>query len=335
MASRKRDAAQIERFLTDLARKDWVRRTERSTWPKFIFHYADIRNVVNVLNEGRLYSRKYLEDNRGLPVSSGSASILAGTDPFVLDCVRFYFRPQTPTQYHAEGVRSQTSLLKSRFPDAHCPVPVFLLFDSASILMRDDCQFSDGSLASPKARIYSSAKDLEDLPWKKIYHSGPFDSSRADESDIILRRNAEIIIPRELEINSLRYIICRSEAEKETLLYLLPDRLRSRYHRIILATSRINLYFRQHTYIDTVRLSSSATYFHFSPETQSIGPFNLRVKLRAPFLDIAPESEDFILEEPFNYKWELPEPADDYKIRMFLDENLVYANSFEETEIPF
>lgn len=271
MVTLKSDANQIKRFLSNLAQQDWIRRTERRWWPKFVFHYTDIRNAVRILQEGYLYSRKHLEDTKRLLVSSGSPAILAGTNTLIKDCVRLYFRPKTPTQYHAEGIRSQATLVTSKFPNAHCPVPVFFLFDAAKILACDDCYFSDGGLGAHKYKILSKAAELEQLPWKKIYHTGLFDHSKAEESDIVFRRNAEVIIPRRLDLDALRYVYCRSNAEQETLLYLLSPDLRKQYQDKIIATTRSTLFYRQHTFIEFVRLSSEAAYVHFSPETKSPG----------------------------------------------------------------
>lgn len=123
----KDDAERIKQFLQNLSEEEWIKRSERRWWPRFVFHYTDIMNAAKVLNGGVLYSRQEAETRNLLSVSSGSSAVLAGTTAFVRSCVRFYFRPQTPTQFHAEGVRSAKSLSKSPYPDAHCPVPVFFL----------------------------------------------------------------------------------------------------------------------------------------------------------------------------------------------------------------
>ena len=203
----KHDADQIRAVLDNLSQMDWVRRSERRWWPKFLCHYTDIRNAARILSSGYLYSRQRLEDTLRLPVSSGSNEVLAGTQSWLKDCVRLYFRPKTPTQYYAEGVKSAETLQRSKFPDAHCPVPVFFLFDSAEILSREDSWFSDRGLASRNYQIMSTAQDLADLEWRKIYHTGPIDFSRPEESDIISRRNAEVVIPGYLDMKSLKWIL--------------------------------------------------------------------------------------------------------------------------------
>ena len=333
MDSMKPDADQIRIVLDDLGRQDWVKHTERRWWPKFLFHYTDIRNAVQILREGYLYSRKYLEDQGRSIISSGSPVVLAGTDITIKDCVRLYFRPKTPTQYYAEGIRSQETLARSRFPEAHCPVPIFFLFDSIEILARSDCRFSDGNLASPQAHVLSTAEHLEQLPWRKIYHTGWIDHAKSENSDIVFRRHAEAIIPQKLDLSALRYIYCRSEAERVTLLYLLPPDLRNRYRSKVVASTRSGLFYRQQTFVETVRLSSGVASFYFSPETKSRGPFRLRVEIGTASTQRSHNVDDFVLGKFFSFKISVPDDA--YTIRLFLDDHLAYANTYDKVEIPF
>jgi len=219
MPDLKPDSERIRNFLKALEQQNWVKRGERRWWPRYIFHYTDIKNIVEILKVGQLFSREYLEKISGLPTSSGSASVLAGTDYFTKDCVRLYFRPRTPTQYWAEGIRSRKTLESSKYSDAHCPIPIFLLFDSSEILTRADCWFSDGGLNSFTAQRLYTAEDLENLPWQKIYHNTWYTPHSAAESDIAFRRNAEVIVHKKLDLTALRSIHCRSEAEKEMLAW--------------------------------------------------------------------------------------------------------------------
>ena len=168
----KSDADQIRAVLNDLSQMGWIARTERQNWPRFLFHYTDVQNAAHILSSGFLYSRRHLEDSIGMPVSSGSDEVLAGTQPWIKNYVRLYFRPKTPTQYYAEGVKSSLTLSNSSFPDAHCPVPVFFLFDSAEILSRGDCLCSDKGLGSRDHKIMSTAQNLANLEWQKIYTQG-------------------------------------------------------------------------------------------------------------------------------------------------------------------
>ena len=331
----KSDADQIRAVLNDLSQMDWIRRSERRWWPSFLCHYTDIQNAARILSSGFLYSRQHLEDTQRLAVSSGSDEVLAGTQSWIKNCVRLYFRPKTPTQYHVEGVKCAQNLLRSRFSDAHCPVPIFFLFDSAEILSREDCWFSDRGLASSNYEIMSTAQELVDLEWLKIYHTGRFDRSRPEETDIASRRMAEVVVPDRLDLRSLKWIYCRSEAEKDTLLHLLTDALRPQYERRIVATTRSDLFFRQQTYLESVRMDSEAAYLSFSPDTQSQGPFHLQVIIRSDHNIRQRENDEFLLQKG-KYRWKIYTGFDDYELEIRLDEHLFFRNRhIEVDDIPF
>lgn len=181
---------QVRECFEKLAQQDWIRQTER-WWLKFAFHYTDIRNAAQILCDGCLYSREQAQNLRKIVVSSGSREVLSATDTSILDSVRLYFRPKTPTQFYAEGVHSLATLACSKFSDAHCPVPVFFLFDLAKVLTLPNSQFSDRGLGSHEYRLSNTMQELQALPWKQIYHNDRLNPEMARE--IVARRNAEIV----------------------------------------------------------------------------------------------------------------------------------------------
>jgi len=331
----KQSEAEFRAFLQEIAKQDWIKRSERRWWPHFVFHYTDIRNAARILEDGVLYSRLQAEARGKLAVSSGSTVVLAGTSENIKDYVRLYFRPKTPTQYHAEGVHSSQSLEQSPFPDAHCPVPVFFLFDAAKILSHPESLFSDRGLGGHGYQLYSTLDELRQLPWKKIYHTGWIDQSdRKSAHEIIACRNAEVIVPRQLSLDALRFIYCRSEAEKETLLFLLSPTARQRYQTKIFASARSAPFFRRRTFVESALLTDREIRLRFSPETESPGPFRLRVTLTTSRTFVK-ETENFVLGPSYEYMIPLRRPLSHYQIQVFLDEHLVYANTFEERNLPF
>ena len=127
---RKRDRHRIVAKLDDLVGR--YKYDARSWWPNFLFHYTALENAVSILESGALYSRDKAKSRGLLGTDSASASVLARTSDAYKGYARLYFRPKTPTQYSNEGIRPHGSLVH----DAHCPVPVFLLFDSRDVLTR-------------------------------------------------------------------------------------------------------------------------------------------------------------------------------------------------------
>ena len=137
----KQDGQRIVAKLDDLVRR--YKGDARSWWANFVFHYAELQNAISILETGALYSRDEATNRGLLSTDSASASVLASTSDAYKSYVRLYFRPKTPTQYSNEGIRPHDAIVH----DAHCPVPVFLLFDSRDVLTRTSTRFSNGSLA--------------------------------------------------------------------------------------------------------------------------------------------------------------------------------------------
>ena len=122
--------------------------------------------------------------------------------------------------------------------------------------------------------------------------------------------------------------------EKETLLHLLSKNLRKKYEPIIAASTSRRVFFRQHTFVERVRLSSKTIRFEFSPETRSIGPFRKDLVISSPQLDhdILRDGSAFDVNTPLRVI--LPKELDLYTVRLELDGHLAYANDFKVLRQP-
>ncbi|HSK71375.1 MAG TPA: DarT ssDNA thymidine ADP-ribosyltransferase family protein [Pyrinomonadaceae bacterium] len=319
----KPDSDEIKLFLDNLAKKSWL--ASRSVWVKYIFHHTDIHNVIEILKSGKLLCRRLLEETGRMPVDNASRPIISSTESAVKNYVRLYFRPRNPTQYRNEGVRP----LNRQWEESHCPVPVFLLFDSKEILTLDDCQFSEGNLASTGIQgLHSTVTELEMFDFRKIYHDSPH-----NDRAINFHKNAEVVVLNELDLSALRYIVCRSPAEKETLLNLLPTNIFNRWSSKIVIDTKVNFFFRRWSFLQTVELTAKYAAFNFSPDTIEPGPFHLIVKRRGSE-EKSFENRDFYANEQVVF--EFPEDILVYEIEVELDGNLIYSGRFDGSdEIPF
>ena len=127
--ARKRDQKQIIAKLDELAAR--YKSDSRSWWPKFLFHYSELQNVVSILESGVLLSRSGAVSRGLLQIDSASQSVLLKTSEklskSVYACI-FVRRHLLSIQMKAfahEIIDSHGS---------HCPIPVMLLFDSRDIL---------------------------------------------------------------------------------------------------------------------------------------------------------------------------------------------------------
>jgi hypothetical protein len=321
----KPDHEDFRQFLNALPKKLALDRI-RSYWTKYAFHFTDVRNAANILKQGRVLSRANLKTGNFVDIAS--PSVIAHTRSEVKNNVRLYFRPRTPTQHQSEGIRPADQLWES----SHCPVPVFLLFDLFQILVRDDCLFSDGNLAALGFdSLCSSAAELATFDFKKIYSDS---SVTADEKrEIIKSRNAEIVIPGELDLTALKLVYCRSAAEKETLLYLLPAKVAKLWAQRIAVASTATLFFRKWAFVETAVLDHDSIVLNFSPDSEKGGPFELLI-IRTANDNRSQRISQFYANRKIRIGFKTK--VWEYKVEVYLDNHLAYAGSYDGADdIPF
>ncbi len=222
--------------------REWV--------PRFLYHFTDLRNAVGIVKNSCIFPRE-TAISRGLMANdNASESVIASTRDEARAKARLYFRPRTPTQYRNEGTRSPQELEMG----AHCPVPVFFLFDFVGVLSQPGVEFSDGGLGTSRARIGASRSLFESIPFQLVYHDAAVDRSERDE--VVFRRHAEVLVAEGLGLdNHLKYIVCRSDAERRTLAELANPSI-ARW-RDKLVTAERQLFFFRGSFCETVQSQGS------------------------------------------------------------------------------
>ncbi|MBN1139358.1 MAG: DUF4433 domain-containing protein [Anaerolineae bacterium] len=252
----------IETWASRLGSLDW--------WPRFVYHFTDVRNAVRILQSGHLYSRSEAEQRGLMIVDNASPEIIDQTRPEHLQYVRLYFRPKTPTQYRNEGIRPFN---QRQLGGAHCPIPIYFCFDALSVLALDESEFSDGNMGSPRASHSGERDFFLSIPFHLVFHNRWFTPDERDE--VIFRRNAEVLVQTSLPLDStLRFIACRSAPERQTLLQLLPADLRQQWEARIRLGEQ-GLFERKWTYVEEVVTVDDNLIFRFNPNTLTPGPFNV------------------------------------------------------------
>ncbi|MEK4930321.1 DarT ssDNA thymidine ADP-ribosyltransferase family protein [Bacillus sp. FSL K6-1338] len=239
---------------TEMAKSDWI--GSRKWWTNYIFHFTNINNAVEILKQKRLCSRQKALSEGLMVTDNASRDVIAITEEKRKQYVRFYFRPRTPTQFHNEGFKSVN---QKEHLNAHCPVPVFFLFDSLAMLSRTDSYFTYGNLAR-NPDVYCKSEDFRGMPFQNVYHD-----QWHYEDQITFNRHAEVIIPNECDLNDLKYVVCRSQAEKETLINVYNDFSANTIDSYkVLVKPSLHLFFRKWFYIDKVTLSEQCIVFEFN-----------------------------------------------------------------------
>ena len=320
----------IRQHIDELKAQPWLDQA-RQWWPGCLFHCTDIRNVVSILEQGELASRSQVKSTGLLQIDIASPAIIERTNPKWHDHVRLYFRPKAPTQYNNEGFRP----VSKRARNSHCPVPIYLIFDAAAVLSRSDSHFSDGNLSSSLTTVDGDVSFLRQIPFDLVYHSERFDES--DRHEIVRRRHAEVLVPRRMELDGLRSIVCRSHAEYKTLLQLLSPESHSRWARKIGVLAGLQLFHRQWTFVEQVDMNSQRIVIRFNRSTVTPGPFDVWVEID----ETATRQKFHWRNGAYECNRELTlslsnlKDSSEYVARLYLDGHLAHADRYLDDDLPF
>ncbi|MBC8263054.1 MAG: DUF4433 domain-containing protein [Anaerolineales bacterium] len=311
----------IERWSARLGNLGW--------WPRYVYHFTDIHNAASIIQSGYLYSRAEVERRGLMRVDNASSEIMEQTRPEHLKFVRLYFRPRTPTQYRNEGIRP---INRRELGGAHCPVPIYFCFDALTVLALDDTEFSNGNMGSPRASHSSERDFFLSIPFYLVFHNRWFTPDERDE--IIFHRNAEVLVPDSLLLTpALKFIACRSAAERQTLLHLLPADLRRQWlPRIRLGEQ--GLFERKWTYVEEVITVDGKIVFRFNPNTRTPGPFQVSFSYREA--GKGPERTWEVEQAALNNLLRIRVPGAVWgTVTLHLDDALAFADTLDFEEIPF
>jgi hypothetical protein len=326
----KQDAAFIRSYLQERDAQLAEARAIPRWWPRYAYHFTDVQNAARIIASGVLYSRKLAVDLALMVVENADTTVIARSPELTERSARFYFRPKTPTQYHNEGVRPVGSRTRH---DAHCPVPVFFLFPLPDVLAREGVVFTDTAAYWTEVQIGQTIEDLRRLRWEDIYSDGPMPQSRRNE--LTGYRRAEILVPNSLEIDGVHRILCRTPAERETLLFLLDRDQRAAWRpRIEIAGAQVRWLFQaEWVYVESVQWTDTGLLFKFNPRAVVL-PF--RIEIRSFETDELLYDREGNLEFSYrNSQFQVPLASRNrrVRVRVTLDGCLAYGATLNRLEI--
>lgn len=325
MRWQKPDADDIAAFMRDLPDRSGLG-PERQWWPRWLYRSDHVENAARILNTGFLLSRARAEQSGKVVHDSASQGHIGQLTDRQRDYARLYFRPRTPTQYVNEGIRPKDMVEYG----VQMPVPVYLLF-SVKLLQCVGVEFTRGRLALG-TQTGSSYDFLSSIVFKDVYHDGPVGLRR---SEILNARHAEVIKKGWLDLEHLRHIVCRSSAERETLLYLLSDDARSRWRqRIIVDEGRRRLFFKRGTFLREVTLNRERIELRFYENTHAEfrGPFELRVVADTDVGQRVVNINEYSVDERPLVLQPL-QPLNKYGLRITLNGDLAFAGQYDGTDM--
>lgn len=326
----KPDSQEIELFIDELQNAKWLDKS-RGWWPRFIYHFTNINNAVSILENEKLFSRNIGKQNGTMITDNASTEVIEQTVDQWKDYVRLYFRPRVPTQYNNEGLRP----IGQRALNSHCPVPIYLMFDSKKLLSREGVWFSQGSLASSVSRIYSTAADLKQIPFHQVYHDTFFNPS--EKPTIIYHRQAEVVIRDELDLTDLKHIWCRSEAEYATLLNLLSPTAKEKWKSKIGGGKKGNLFFRNWIFVEEVNMNNESINFKFNTPITRCDPVHILVEIFETSTNrkYIWELQEFAIPPELTLSLSKVQYPQAYEVSLVIDGQIMFYDKYNKKDLDF
>ncbi len=306
----------------------------RQHWPPRLFRHEPVENAAAILRSGRLLSRnmaKALVTAGGLPLRDIADKAVIASQAHAHAFARLYFRPKSPTQYHIEGIRKPSEYYHGD-PDTHAPVLVVMVFESKGILTTPGVQFSNGNMQSPRTACSAGDAEFKKLPFESIYHVGAL--NMAFEADVIRCRCAEVLAPSPLILDDrLQAILCRSPAERATLLHFLKDDA-DRWAPRIRVFSELGIFENNFAYVDDVKVSEKGVLvsLHHRRDSQPV-----RIDVRITSIDKG-WTKRFYLEQTttgHNVNTAIDLQPGQYLVEVLVDNCLGYRAVSLIDELPF
>lgn len=298
----------------------------RRHWPSRLFRHEALENAIKILELGSILSRNHATDVLQRDVAPDE---IINSNHLAHRFARLYFRPRTPTQYRIEGIRKPEEI----WNDRHAPVIFMFVFKSRILLNRETVHFSKGNMQVPDAEILDGDDSFRSLIFEKIYHEGSYGQENAD---IKVWRCAEVLIESPLVLDeSLEAIVCRSDAERKTLIFMLGDYSINWADKIMVMTQP-GFFNAEYAFVESVDLAGDGVKVRFHPRVKA--PVDSEVRLSISNVTNPFDRRDFRrqsldLRVRWNFAFE-PEVAD-YLVEIEIEGELAYRNTLRFEADPF
>ncbi len=227
-----------------------ILKAKHSSWSGYIYHFTHLTNAIEIIKNKKILSR-----NKAIGFADAAGAVV-GRRHTAHEFARFYFRPQTPTQFYNECLglditdKYYESALRLGLPK--CPIPVFFRFNLQEVLlkMRDKCYMSNGNMQTNWAVVKPVLQMLSKFNFSDVY-STIFNTSDGDYRTYINYSQQEFLIKDEFDFTSIINfdIIVRSEKDKEALIKRIGER--SQYaNRIKVSSYSDDIYHNQNKDIE-------------------------------------------------------------------------------------
>lgn len=237
----------IENYLKENIHKRFVYNLKKqySNWAGYVYHFTHLTNALEIIKSRKIASRNLALKEANFSDAAGS---VVNRRHDAHDYARFYFRPQTPTQFyneclgkdHESGSYGWTKdhygnweqVWKSDFDKAlklglpKCPIPVFFKFSIAEIFNNqlEKCYISNGNLQTNWARIGTVSEMYNLFDFNDVY-STIQSASDGDWRTYINKSQQEFLVRNQFDFSDIHNyeILVRNQSDLFQLKHLLKD----------------------------------------------------------------------------------------------------------------
>lgn len=217
----------IEKYLNENIHKRFVYnlKKQHSNWAGYVYHFTHLTNALEIIKNRQIASRNLAL--KGAKFSDAAGSVVNRRHD-AHDYARFYFRPQTPTQFYNECLGKD--YLSDKYDQAlnlglpKCPIPVFFKFSIDEIFKNqfDKCFISNGNLQTNWARIgtvsemynlfdfndvYSTIQSTSDGDWRTYINKSQQEFLVRDQFDFSDIHNYEILVRNQSDLFQLKHLL--------------------------------------------------------------------------------------------------------------------------------
>jgi hypothetical protein len=200
------------------------------------------------------------------------------------------------------------------------------VFDAKAVLTSAGVSFCDRNMQSDAAIPGESAEYFAAIPFDNVFHEGGI----AGDMSIIAHRCAEVLATSPLPLEGmLQWICCRSNAERDTLLYLLSD-THAKWSGRVLVSDDLKVFQKEHAFVEDVTLSPEGIVFQLNPR---LDRKNVKIAINAwndkKAQVVAFRNADLpTLPDPPNKRWRAAHKlsAGQYRVQILLEDHLAFEN---------
>lgn len=186
-------------------------------------------------------------------------------------------------------------------------------------------------MQSSAALTGSTDAEFEAIPFHQVFHDGPYKGSGGD---ILRRRCAEVLLPSPLPLRgNLQSVLCRSPAERATLLHLLGG-VAAEWRRRVRVYTEPGLFESQYVYLHAVDGGPDGLRFKFKPRRDG-GTANTEVWISDQHGAVVLHRGPRELDPGKHWMVRKPLRAGRYLARFEIEGCLAYEAPFVIDELPF